>query len=330
MITNLFRTSSPVALILIPVLMGLAWISATLGAPPVYEVRQPMPLYQVVADLVRTFPTWGVALTGFLLSTYQVFQINRLIEKHEILYKNSYLPGLAYMLLIAFFPGFLTFHPIHLVNTIMLIALSKMFRLYKNPSPSALIFDSFLLVSVASLLYLPAAALILLFIIALFLLRSATWRDLLTAIAGLLIPYFLVLVYLFWTDSLERYLAPMTGRDPASFIDISWMTRYDYRISLGFLAVFFLLTVIRIRNNFYKNVTRARVYQQVIFIYLGVAMATLAVAGSDALYRFSILTVPLSMMFGYYLLAVKKAWWGELVFWIMTGLLISNHIAGVY
>ena len=108
----------------------------------------------------------------------------------------------------------------------------------------------------------------------------------------------------------------------------SWMTRFDYRISLTFLSLFFIITVLRIRSNFYKNVTRARVYQKVIFIYLGVAFATLAVAGSDSLYRFSILTVPLAMMFGYYFLAVKKAWWGELLFWTMFGLLITNHLTG--
>jgi len=330
MIVNIFRNSSPLALIIIPAFMAAAWISASLGTPAVYEVRQPMPLFQVVADVAHNLPGWIVAVIGFLLTTYQVFQINRLIEKHEVLYKNSYLPGLAYMLLIAYFPGFLTFHPILIVNTILLVALDKMFTLYKNPSPTGLLFDTFMLVSVASLFYLPAAALILLFLIALFLLRTAGWRDLLTAFIGLVVPYFLVFVYLYWTHGLDRYLEPLTGRNAASFIDLSWMTRYDYRINLGFLLLFFILTVIRIRSNFYKNVTRARAYQQVIFIYLGVSLATLGIAGSDALYRFSILTVPLAMMFGYYFLATKKFWWSELLFWMMAGLLVSNHIAGVY
>lgn len=330
MIITPFRNSSPVALVLIPVFMALLWISAWIGAPPVYEVRQPMPLFQVISDVASTFPEWLTFLILYLLTTWQVFQVNRMLEKHEVLYKNTYLPGLAYILLIAFFPGFLTFHPVHLVNTLMLIALDKMFRIYKNPSPGALIFDSFFLVSLSALIYLPASALIFLFFAALFLLRPASWRDLIIAISGLMIPPFLTGVYLFWRGTLDKYLQPILERAPSSFIDISWMTRFDYRISLGFLLLFFLLTVIRIRSNFYKNVTRARVYQQVIFIYLGVAMATLAVAGSDALYRFSILTVPLSMMFGYYFLATKKAWWRELVFWAMTALLIANHLAGVY
>lgn len=315
---------------MIPVFMAVLWISAWVGAPPVYEVRQPMPLFQVISDLVSHLPEWLTYLILYALTTWQVFQINRLLEKHEVLYKNTYLPGLAYILLICFFPGFLTFHPIHLVNTLMLIAMDKMFRTYKNPAPGALIFDSFLIVSVAALIYLPAAALILLLFSALFMLRTASWRDLIIAITGFVIPPFLTGVYLFWRGTLDRYLQPLMERAPSSFIDISWMTRFDYRISLGFLLLFFLLTVIRIRSNFYKNVTRARVYQQVIFIYLGVSMATLAVAGSDALYRFSILTVPLSVMFGYYFLATKKAWWRELVFWAMTGLLVANHLAGVY
>jgi hypothetical protein len=47
------------------------------------------------------------------LVSFSAIYINQITNKHEILYKNSYLPAFVYALFISSVPEFLTVHPIH-------------------------------------------------------------------------------------------------------------------------------------------------------------------------------------------------------------------------
>jgi hypothetical protein len=57
-----------------------------------------------------------------------------------------------------------------------------------------------------------------------------------------------------------------------------------------------------------------------------IASASLAFTGSTTIYRFAILTIPVSIMISYYFLAGKKAWWNELLFWLLIGTLVLNYV----
>jgi hypothetical protein len=144
---------------------------------------------------------------------------------------------------------------------------------------------------------------------------------------GLLLPFFFTFVYYFWMDGIDE----LAGKFFIGNIQQLWNTQglvlQGYRITLGLVTIIFLLTLLRIRQNFYKNATRIRNFQQVIFIFLGVALLSLLfTSGSADVYRFSILVIPISTMISYYFLAAKKNWWVEVLFWSIIGVMIFNYV----
>jgi hypothetical protein len=324
MVVNLFKNSQPLAFVLIPVFMLIAWISAWQGGSDIV-VKNPMPLYNIVVSFINTLPGWFAGFLGFLLTTSQVLHINYIIKKHEVLYKNSYLPALFYMIFIAIIPQFLSFHPVMFANSILIFALDKLFRIYKDPSPLQLVFDSCFLISLATLFYLPAIAFFLMFAVSILILKTFSWRDWIVGLIGLMLPIFFVALYYFWVDDLDEMKSKFILNNILQLWDTSGLILQGYRITLALVSVIFILTLIKVRQNFYKNATRIRNFQQVIFIFLFVALASLAFSGSVAVYRFSILTIPLATMISYYFLATQKAWLTETLFWLLMFTLIFNH-----
>jgi hypothetical protein len=325
-IINLFKNSQAICFVLIPLFLAIAWISAAYGEST-FLVSNPMPLYNVIFGVLSSLPGWVGGVLGFLLTTSQVFHLNYIVQKHEVLYKNSYLPALFYLLFIALIPQFLTFHPVLIANSILIFALDKLFKIYKNPAALSLVFDTCFLIGATTLFYLPAIAFFLLFALSILILKTFSWRDWIVGLTGLALPLFFTFIYYFWNDGLDELSDKFFLKNIRQLWDTSGLVLQGYRITLGLVSLIFILTLIRIRQNFYKNVTRIRNFQQVIFIFLGVALLSLVfTSGSAAVYRFSILVIPLASMISYYFLAAKKKWWTEVLFWALLGLVVFNHV----
>ncbi|MBK6640604.1 MAG: hypothetical protein KBH11_04110 [Bacteroidia bacterium] len=326
MIINIFKNSQPASLVIIPVFMVAMWLLGWQTGGGLI-VQNPMPLYNLVLWMMESAPAWFPGLIGFLLTTAQVFYLNHIIIKHEVLFKNSYLPALFYMLFLTFIPQFLSFNPVIITNTFLLLALDKIFRLYKSTNPLPLVFDTCFLIGVATLFYLPAISFFLLFAISILILKTFSWRDWMVGIVGLLLPFFFAFVYYFWYDGLDELKEKFFLNNIRQLIDTGGLALQGYRITLVVITLITILAIIRIRQNFYKNATRIRNYQQVIFMFMLVALLSLAFAGSVAVYRFSIVTIPLGTMISYYFLAAKKAWISEVIFWLLIATMAVNYVS---
>ena len=325
MIISTFKNSHPASFILIPVILVVLWWFSWHGVSE-NLVKNPMPIYNLVVEMISGFPLWVVGFLGCLITISQTFHLNYIVGKHDVLYKNSYLPALFLILLIGLIPSFLVFSPVLLVNSIFIFILDKLFKLYKSPAPLPIIFDVSLLTGIATLIYLPSISLMLLIAVAIFILKPFAWRDWLVGFLGVFIPFFFTFVFYFWSDGINELRQRFFPESISQLWDIKGLMLQGYRITLVVISILFVLTMVRIRQNFYKNVTRIRNFQQVVFIFLLVAIASLAFTGSVAVYRFSILAIPLAVMISYYFLSNKKAWWNEVLFWVMVGTLIFNHV----
>ena len=128
-------------------------------------------------------------------------------------------------------------------------------------------------------------------------------------------------------DGLDELKEKFFLNNIRQLIDTGGLALQGYRITLVVITLITILAIIRIRQNFYKNATRIRNYQQVIFMFMLVALLSLAFAGSVAVYRFSIVTIPLGTMISYYFLAAKKAWISEVIFWLLIATMAVNYVS---
>ncbi|MFI5220050.1 MAG: hypothetical protein ACHQNT_11250, partial [Bacteroidia bacterium] len=194
MVIKFFKSQQPLAYIMLALTAVVIWMSGY-GSGFTVHTENAMPFYFFLLKTIKPDITWIYFLSALTLTILQAIHLNNIANRHEVLYKGSLLPGLFFILLSGSIPQFISFHPILIVNSILIFILDKIFRLYKNETPLTLDFDICVLLSVITLFYFPAIIFLLIYAIGLIILRPFSWRDWIVGLMGFLTPVFFVMLY---------------------------------------------------------------------------------------------------------------------------------------
>jgi hypothetical protein len=272
------------------------------------------------------------------LISFEGIYLNLILNRHEVLFKNTFLPALIYVVLMSFNPGVIRFNEILIVNLLLIFTCEKIFSLFKNESPAGIIFDCGLLISVTSLIYFPVIILLLFLLIVLIIQRAFSLREWTIAVVAFLLPYFFLFTYSFLLGSLKTVVAETTAFAKLNFItygsNAMQLPQFvsQERNSVLLFAIFFgiqlLLSLIRLRTNYYKNTIKTRSAQQVIIMLTLFIIAEILFVKKMDLAFFAQLAIPFSTFIAYYYVSGKKRLWlFETSFWIMIALIFSSYFS---
>lgn len=325
MLVRIFRLYQPVIGAILLVFLVLAalpsyyWHFKTIPA-------NGMPLYDLCYTFFAGLPSWmRVAFISALILS-QALHLNFILNRHEVVFKASWLPALMYIIIGSVLPPFQWFHPMLFVNSLLIFAIDKIFYLYKNNQPLSLDFDIGLIIGLASLFYLPIIIFIFFFGSALILLRPFSWRDWITGIFGILLPLFFTFCYFFLTNHImllyEKIVLSGINR-PVGLTDIF---QKEYVFSIILILFIVGSAIAKQQANFYKNVTKTRLNHLVILLFAITGIVTSLFTDTPMIYRFYILTIPLSIWGGYYFLSMKKLWLAELIMLLLISSWVYNYM----
>ena len=325
MLIRLFRSTQISAVVVMAIIaIAMGWVSYSFHFRIVPTNNSPF--YNLVIRLYSGLPVYAYFVTVMVLVISQALHFNWILNKHEVLYKASWMPALAYLLISTILPPFFWFHPLIFANSILLFALDKLFYLYKNEHPLSYEFDSSFLLALAALFYFPLIVFILFYFVSILLLRPFSWRDWIVGVLGFALPFFFAFVYYFWNNMLLSFYERVFISGIKKQIDIQNVFLHGYTFTLLLVAIISALSINRLRVNFYKNVSKTRLNQQVTFFYMVCAALSILVSNEDLLYRFCILALPFSIFVAYYLLSGKRILWAELILLLFMGSWVYNYL----
>lgn len=321
-----FKSPQPAALIVIPFIVLILWGQQALNMQVVRDETS-MPLWTLLAGILEALPAFIRYLIFAGIISLEAIYFNLLLNRHEVLYKNSYLPSLCFVLLASLSSSLLLVHPVHLVNLIFLRVFDKIFSLFKNESPVRALFDSGFLLGIAALLYLPALPMYLLFLIAVSLLRPFSWREWLVMLSAFFLPYFFISVYFFWEQELLIFWKEYIGKFKHLWPQLNMQFPLSEKILMLVMSGLLVLSLVKLRGNYYKNIIRTRTYQQIVFLCLLINGAAVLLIHKIEWIHFAALAIPIAMFYAYYFVSAKKrVWFAELLLWIFMGAVIWNHL----
>jgi len=272
---------------------------------------------------VRGLSHWFVAAIVFVLVTSQALHLNYTLNKHEIFFKQSWLPALFYLIFSTQFVDFLQFSPMLLINSVFIFVLDKIFSLYKNKKAMGVTFDAAFLIGLIALLYAPAVFFILLFFVGVAILKPINWRDLSIGLIGLIVPTLLLAVSYFLNGSLLNFI----NQYKSSFTSIFTLSNFNLSKQLPsviLISVVFILSLMKIRNNYLKNVTKSRLCQQILLLFALISILTIPFTLQIGIQCYMLMIIPFSSIIAYYFLDGKKILNQELLLWII----IANWVYG--
>ena len=323
-----FKSPQPANMIIIPIIILAFWVRS---AGTISEsVQMGLPLWNGIASVIAFLPSWLIFILLYLIVCTEAIYLNLMLNRHEVIYKNTFVPALVFALFIAALPQFVQFHPIHIVNLLLIRVFDRLFTLFKNEQPVSALFDCGFVSGLMALLFFPAILMLPLLLISLVILRSFKIKEWIIIIIAFLIPFFFISVYTFWNHSLRLFWSDYFShfRNLGSSLDLQMTT--SIKVTSIFIGLLLILALFKLRINYRKNMIRMRTYQQIFFIFLLFSAASLLLIRQIHFVDFAFLIIPVSVFCAYYFVSAKRrVFLYEYSLWVLIGLIVWNQMGGL-
>ena len=264
------------------------------------------PLYDWLTRLMGAagFSPEAFALTAFLLLFAEAVLLNSILNRFRVLPGNGYFPAFCFLLFSSFFPEWNAFSAPVVAALVLLAFLAQTFQLYATAQSRSKAFSLGFLGGIASLVYLPAIALVLLIWLALLVSRPFRLAEWILGVAGMICPWYFLATGLFLTDRLSVLSAlPLPTLSYPHLTTAYWVLA-----GMTLLIWWFLFGAIRLQQDYMKMMIHIRKCWQILlaFVCLGIALPLLAARFSLSgwLIAFVPMTAFIAMGFSH----IRKNW----------------------
>jgi Family of unknown function (DUF6427) len=258
------------------------------------------------------------SILAFLLLFTQATLFNSICNFHKVLPRANFLPGMSYILVSSLLPDWGHFSAPLLINSIMIWCWYRMIALYNSPSPVSAIFNIGLLLGLATLLYIPAIAFLLLLIFALIIMRPFRIQEWFIGLIGFTSPYYFLMLVLYFTNQLHwRNLIPdITFTLPAIPTSV-WTT-----VGISLLIVPFIIGGYYVQNNLNKLLIQVRKSWSLLLVFLITAVLVILINKADSYENWIVTAMPFAAFHAaaYYYPAKKTI--PLLLHWLCVALVI--------
>ncbi len=302
---NLFRTNQLLFSILLLIYIGILHVGVF-----VYPVAwQPVEfgifsrwVYDAIGA-TGTLPSIIVMVLLFIQGT----AINVIAANHRLADTVTLYPGLFYILIASALPEFLHLSPLHMANTFLLIAISELLKVYKNPSCANNIFNVGFWVAVASLFYPSYLIFIIFGFTGLNSLRAFNFKEWLMLLSGGIVPYILMGTYIFWIDQFDAFFNLQFVQSFA-FLDFQAQPVPDVYFKITFVDLFLLVAVFSYSLYVFKKVMQVQKKIGILYWALFWSGTTLLFQADIQLDHMLIMAIPLGIMISLNFQAITNRW----------------------
>ena len=318
MLIRLFRTQEPLNIIILLILaFGIRLPYLLNNDPiPVFNYNEPFSSF-----IFNKFPALREhKVINTILTTLVYFSLgiwlNKIINDYGLLFKNSLLPSVVFVIITGILPTFYTMDAAILIIFLQLALFITLIRLFKSHQGTQRCFDAGVIVALASFFYFPAIAWLVLVWFSLIIFRPFVWREWVSTIIGVITLYIFLAFYYFWTNRWDDFLmvwSPLKG----NFWEINVFPRKSDYLPLFPMILILIIAFNKLFENFYKNVLLVRKVQQIMIASIFITAFSYYIKPSFSINHFILLAAPLTLFLSYYFLVAKKIWMAEGLLWLM-------------
>lgn len=323
---NLFRQNTALSAILL-ILLALALKLPVFFWPHPYTFIQTAPLANTVFTFLQTFPNYlflSYVIAALLLITQALF-LNYIVVQHGILYRDTFLPGLLFILINSLYPQQAELTPQLISNTFIIFMFQRLCFLYESPNPLLIVLDAGMHLGLALLFNYDVAVFLPFILISVVIFTSFNFRYLILSVLGITLPLYFAAVVFYLNNNLAS-VVEFTKHSLERTLLTSVFGGYDLLIPAFILIPLLVISVFNLQLNFFRNkVKTRRILQSVGLMFLFGALG-LIIENTNFIYALFYLSIPLSIVIAYYFISDKRSLLKELLFFIIIGLGVYYNV----
>lgn len=265
---------------------------------------------------------WSTYFACVFLVFINAFIIHKLTDKLGLFIKSNHVISLVYIILVAISPKITSLLSLHIASFFILLTLIRIGNLYFIEKPYFLLFESGILISIASFFYLPSCLLLIWVFISAIILKPFAWRDFVIPIIGFLIPFWFYAFYIFYFNiPLKSVLHFETIFRRSIIPSISDIVSFGFIILL--IAAAFTSYVIHLQR---KSVKIRNLFLTYLWLFI-ILLFSILIPNSSIRTTAGMFAIPFSILITDFLFSIeKRKWLPEIVLYFLLLIYLFNHI----
>ena len=262
-------------------------------------------------------------IIAFFLTLFTALNLNKIAVDNGFNTKVSTLAAFLYILLTSVLSGESHNNPVIWINFILTFVLANLLKLPYAKNTIPVLFNASFYVGIASFFYPQLVFLVVFIWLSIIIHKVVTWRNLAVTFIGIILPYFFLLTWFFYTDqlledsfvlfdSLHIDIAPIFLTNPIEII-----------LSIIFLILIFL-SVSGIAGKLNEKSINLRRNLTITIFYLITAFLIITLF-SKSIISTLLMSIPSALLIGHWLSGVKKEKWYNIALSLAVFLIILNQ-----
>ncbi len=288
---GIFKTKSPVNIILLLVFGVLLKLPLFLQPHVPVLQKEHGVFFKWILEFLSKSGAANPFLYSFLAFTLlflQAIMITRFINSQRMTNKATYFPGMAYLLITSLFPEWNLFSAPLIVNTILLLVLTSLFKTYNQSNAKSSIYNIGLALGIATFIFFPSITFILWILLSLAIMRPFRLNEWVLCIVGLTTPFYFYAAYLIINDNWS-----WGNIWPYFEVSLPYVKQSAWLAGSAFLLIVpFLIGSYHVQDNLRKVLIQVRKGWSILLLYLVGSLFIPFVNNSDSLENWVIVAIP--------------------------------------
>ncbi len=274
-------------------------------------------LLQQLDKAATALPSVYAAIAFFLLFA-QAVTFNQLANGQKLMQKPNYLIAMSYLLITSLFKEWNLLSAPLIISTLMIWVWAKMSSLNNVRNVPGTLFNTGLVIGIATFFYFPSIAFAALIIFGLLIIRPFKLSEWVVSLIGILSPWYFLLSYIFLTDKWKDYKLPGISISLPKFYDNQWAFAAIIIVLFATLMGFYF-----IRKNFLRQLVQTRNSWSLALLYFIIAFFVPFINAAHSFEYWILCAVPLSAAAGAAFFYPEVKWFPKALHWLMAAFVIA-------
>lgn len=310
---RLFRQNSIFSGILLFVLCVLLKLPSIIHQHH-YDYIQTAPLSRIFFHYLSTINNhilWSL-LASVLIVFLQAILINYIVSKHSILYKDTFLPGLFFVLLNSFYPQQCELTPQLISNTFIILLLQRLCYLYESQKPLLLVFDAGMYLGLGILFNYDLSVFLPFILISVVIFTSFNIRYLIISLLGIVVPLYFTTIIFYLNDNLNELIFYVKQSFEKQLLK-TFNAAFTQFIPWIILLPIVLISGFELQQHFFRNKVKTRRILQSVGLMFLFGVFSLFIENTNFIYAICYLSIPMSIITAYFFISEKRFLFKELI-----------------
>jgi hypothetical protein len=305
-VLRLFRQNTILSGVLLFLLCFVLKLPSIIQLRP-YEYIQTAPLARIVFPFMSEMNNhlfWSYIICAILIFL-QALLINFIVTQHGILYKDTLLPALFFVILNSFYPQQAELTPQLISNTFIIFLFQRLCFLYESQNPLLIVFDTGMYLGLGILFNYDLSIFLPFILISVVVFTSFNVRYLIISLIGIAVPLYFTAIAFYMNGNFNELIFYVKQSFEKQLLK-TFNGAFTQFIPWIILSPIILISGFELQQNYFRNKVKTRRIIQSVGLMLLFGVFSLFIENTNFIYAICYLSVPMCIIVAYFFISEKR------------------------